>query len=283
MDKYEFELTDEIAAKINRYTRKKLDKSRIYAFPVILCDNEIDRDGERFSTAAIEKLAELFLGKTGIFDHEAKGRNQTARIFDTFVCKDESRKTSYGEDYTCLCARAYMVRNEHNAPLIEEIDAGIKKEVSVSCAVAKKVCSVCGRDIYKDPCSHIKGKSYGGVKCFISLEEPTDAFEWSFVAVPAQVSAGVAKRFAGREENADDSISAKTLDEHALMRAALEARAENLYILSGTDEAAAKAICKSSGVSELLEAIPRLSLIIAGGGTQLERKETIKNNSFKLK
>ncbi len=36
---------------------------------------------------------------------------------------------------------------------------------------------------------------YGEKLCFMELQEPTDAYEWSFVAVPAQRRAGVVKRF----------------------------------------------------------------------------------------
>ena len=35
--------------QINKYTRRELKEDEVYVFPVVLCDNEIDRDGERFS------------------------------------------------------------------------------------------------------------------------------------------------------------------------------------------------------------------------------------------
>ena len=37
--------------------------------------------------------------------------------------------------------------------------------------------------------------SYGGKLCYFTLKAPTDAYEWSFVAVPAQRKAGVMKSF----------------------------------------------------------------------------------------
>ena len=36
-------------ALINRWSRKALTAEEVYAFAVRLCDNEIDRDGERFT------------------------------------------------------------------------------------------------------------------------------------------------------------------------------------------------------------------------------------------
>lgn len=44
-------------AEINQYARSPLKREEVYAFTVTLCDNEIDRDGERFSREALETLA----------------------------------------------------------------------------------------------------------------------------------------------------------------------------------------------------------------------------------
>ena len=182
-------------AKINRYTRREFQPDEVYTFSVVLCDNEIDRDNERFTTEALQKLAVLFLGKTGIFNHSMEAQNQTARIYDCCVETDESRRTKAGEVYSRLAARAYLPRSEKNSDFILELDSGIKKEVSVGCAMGRAVCSVCGADLRRSVCEHKKGKSYGGKLCCPVLSEPTDAYEWSFVTVPAQREAGVIKSF----------------------------------------------------------------------------------------
>ena len=144
---------------------------------------------------ALNSLAGLFVGKTGIFDHNMKSKDQSARIYTAKVIADSSRKTADGEDYTYIEAKAYMVRTEKNKDLIAEIDAGIKKETSVGCAVRNISCSICGRNIKTEGCEHKKGNVYGGKLCCYLLSEPTDAYEWSFVAVPAQKNAGVIKAF----------------------------------------------------------------------------------------
>ena len=195
-----FDITDEVMQSINRFAVEPLTPEQVYCFSVNLCDNDIDRDFERFSDESLQELAKLFVGRTGIFDHDPKGAKQTARIFDAGVEDIGGRLTRDGKPYKVLRAKAYMVRTSANADLIREISGGIKKEVSVSCSVAKQVCSVCGSDRSKSACSHVKGKSYGGKLCFATLEGPTDAYEWSFVAVPAQVGAGVTKRFEARRE-----------------------------------------------------------------------------------
>lgn len=210
-------VTEEELSAINAFSRKKLTQEEVYVFPVTLCDNEIDRDFERFLPTALEKLASLFAGKTGIFDHNAKSTSQTARIFKTWVETDKSKRNSLGEPFCALKAKAYMVRTGENEALISEIEGGIKKEVSVSCAVSKAKCSICGADLRKRECDHSRGKRYSGRLCYAELSEPTDAYEWSFVAVPAQRGAGVTKSFDNEKyqtgnvieiiKNADGAVS----------------------------------------------------------------------------
>ncbi|EXM39695.1 hypothetical protein RASY3_07695 [Ruminococcus albus SY3] len=196
-------ITEEVLEKINGYAVGKLKSEQVYCFSVLLCDNDVDRDYERFSDEALDRLAVMFRGRTGIFDHDHRSRGQTARIYDTEVRSYPDRKTMDGRDYRALMGFAYMVRTEDNKSLIAEIEGGIKKEVSVGCSVAKRICSVCGADGAKGGCNHIKGRSYGGKLCYVELDEPMDAYEWSFVAVPAQRAAGVTKVYGEREVNAE--------------------------------------------------------------------------------
>lgn len=187
---------DELAL-INTYTRRPLTAEEVYVFSLTLCDNDVDRDGERFTVESLFALEKLFVGKTGIFDHEPSAKNQAARIFSCAATHDPGRKTAMGDAYFSLKARAYMPKTEENRALRESIDSGILKEVSVGCAVEKTLCSVCGQELAA--CAHRKGNVYGGKLCCGELVEPTDAYEWSFVAVPAQRSAGVTKE-ANRKE-----------------------------------------------------------------------------------
>ena len=185
-------------AAINRWTKTPLTAEQVYTFGVRLCDNQTDRDDEYFDRRGLEKLAELFVGKTGIFDHSWSARDQTARIYRTELVEEPGMVSEAGEPGCYLKGYAYMLRTEETAELIAQIEGGIKKEVSVSCAVSRCVCSICGNDINdRGLCSHVKGRIYEGKRCIVRLEEPSDAFEWSFVAVPAQRNAGVVKAYRG--------------------------------------------------------------------------------------
>lgn len=191
----------ELLVKLNKLTRREMTEDEVYIFPVVLCDNEIDRDTERFSETALNDMKTLFIGITGIFDHNPKGENQTARIFETELVTDKAIHNSLGEEYMYLKGYAYMVRTDANKNLISEIEGGIKKEVSVSCKASEQICSVCGADLTKKACIHRKGREYDGKLCYTILNKITDAYEWSFVAVPAQKKAGVTKSYTIDESN----------------------------------------------------------------------------------
>ncbi|MBR3972538.1 MAG: hypothetical protein IKJ99_01140 [Oscillospiraceae bacterium] len=172
---------------INVHAKAKLSAEQVYVFSLRLCDDSVDRDGERFDTAALPVLARLFIGKTGIVDHRWSAENQVARIFETQVVQED--RVSY------IKAWAYIRRGGANEEIIADIEAGIKKEVSVGCAMGRAVCSVCGSDY--GTCGHMKGEHYDGQLCCAILKEPMDAYEFSFVAVPAQPNAGVLKGLGG--------------------------------------------------------------------------------------
>ena len=181
---------------INRLARREMTAEEVYTFAVRLCDNQTDRDEEYFDRAALEQLAGLFVGKTGIFDHSWSAKDQTARLYRTELVEEPGVVTQAGEPGCYLKGYAYMLRTAENEALIREIEGGIKKEVSISCAVSRCVCSICGNDIHdRALCSHEKGRIYEGKRCMVKLENPTDAYEWSFVAVPAQRQAGVVKAY----------------------------------------------------------------------------------------
>ena len=168
---------------INAQAKAELTAEQVYVFSLRLCDDQIDRDMERFDTAALPALAQMFVGKTGIVDHKWSSDAQVARIFETQVMQEDG--------ITYIKAWAYIRRGGHAEEIIADIEAGIKKEVSVGCSMGMAICSICGKEY--GSCGHQKGEHYDGALCCAILKEPMDAYEFSFVAVPAQRDAGVIK------------------------------------------------------------------------------------------
>lgn len=266
----------EILDKINKFTRRAFTADELYVFSVILCDNEVDRDSERFSDDALDTLKNLFVGKTGISDHNPSTSNQTARIFDTEVVTDSEKNTKNGEAYKYLRAMAYMVRTEENRSLIAEIEGGIKKEVSISCTAAKRSCSVCGADKSEASCSHIRGRKYGGKLCHTVLGNITDAYEWSFVAVPAQVNAGVTKRYSS------DAFSAQPVTED-IIAAEEELRRDVrrlAYFAGGIQASEAAAVsAECMNARQLIALKKSYEKQLGKGGTELQLSDNSASHS----
>ena len=228
---------------VNRYTRREMQEDEVFLFDVVLCDNDIDRDLEAFSEQALCALKELLPGRTGLFDHAPSAKGQTARLFDTAIVRDAARKTRDGRPYTALHGRAYMVRTDSNADMIREIEGGIKKEVSIACACGSRRCSVCGGQ----QCSHVSGRIYGDKLCFRVLDEVHDAYEWSFVAVPAQRAAGVTKQYCRKEAGMMDQ------DREALLEEVEKQMRSEVLALCGQQGSVAKALTLAAEKMELTE------------------------------
>lgn len=185
---------------INKYTKKDLTPEDVYCFSITACDNEVDRDEDYFPDKSLEMLAKLFVGKTVITDHYRSAENQFARIYRCEV-EEKGEKTSYGATRKELRVDAYMLNNETNAATIDSIEGGILKEVSVGIRLGEYNCSLCHKSLhfdwstwgYKCDEGHVKGMDYKEGHCCGLMEKPKDAYELSFVAVPAQRGAGVRK------------------------------------------------------------------------------------------
>lgn len=178
-------------SKINAQALKELTEEDVFTFRVAACNDQIDREGEQFTLACLKGLAKLYVGKTVVRDHSWCSSAQMARIYDARVESIDGAN--------CLVLMAYMLRTEETAPVIAAIEGGILREVSVGCRTRKALCSICGTDRRQAWCAHRPGQEYDGKTCVIRLDDPTDAYEVSFCAVPAQPAAGVVKAYGGEE------------------------------------------------------------------------------------
>jgi hypothetical protein len=168
-----------------------------------------------FNLKALMDLKKLYPGKTMLKDHSRRADNQIARVYDTEIVQDANKKTELGELHTELIAKIFMIKTDSNKDLIAEIKGGIKKEVSTSTAPKNIVCNICNGDGRK--CRHWPGYEYtvedgtptGSKKrCKMLLDGAKEAYELSFVAVPAQPRAGTHKSVGFAKEAIEDETPA---------------------------------------------------------------------------
>lgn len=183
-------------ARINAHTLRELSGEEVFTFSLAACDNQIDRDDERFSDATLNELAQLYPGKPVLLDHNWSAKDQSGRVYAAEVREDETRA-----GVKRLILRCFVPRLESTKDFIEAIETGLKKECSVGCSVKARKCSICGEDYYGS-CLHIRGQDYDGRRCHVVLEGAEDAYEVSMVAVPTQKEAGIIK--SGEEKPRED-------------------------------------------------------------------------------
>lgn len=210
------ELSGDELTLINAQALRPLAAAEVFAFRLAACDTNIDRDFERFTEAALEQMAKLYVGKPVLRDHSWNSTCQAARVYAAGV-------ESAG-DGKRLVLRCYMPRTEGTAETIAAIESGVVRECSVGLRVHKSVCSICGAVQQKAMCRHYPGKEYGGKLCHFDLDDVTDAYEVSLVAVPAQPAAGVvkSKRYGGQEPPLEGEQESARARQRAYARLALE-------------------------------------------------------------
>lgn len=236
---------------INQYSIKELTPEDVYCFSVVLCDNDVDRDLEQFTDKTLEQLAVLFVGKTGISDHRWSSDRQIARLYRAEV-EETTEKNALGQPLKRLVGSAYMLQTETNQPFIDAIEGGIIKEVSIGCAISKNTCSICGEPFeldwrtWKYQCKngHEKGGIYDEGQCVCCLEDPVDAYEFSFVAVPAQKNAGVTKSSKDLD-SAFETLMAADLSRHGEQIKALLPRIQTALADAEDREARAKILAEN--------------------------------------
>ena len=143
----------------------------------------------------MEELAQKYVGRPVLRDHNWSAAAQTARVYAGSVEPGEE------EGVRRLVLRCYMPRSEQTAPTIAAIESGILRECSLGLSVKRALCSICGANQRETLCKHIQGREYDGQVCHMDLDGAADAYEVSMVAVPAQPAAGVikSKRYGGQE------------------------------------------------------------------------------------
>ena len=155
--------------------RNNINWRDYFIFKIILCNNEIDRDNEKFSIPVLFQIRDMAIGKTGILENDCdiNGRNSVARIFDCSVEYDRDSVTKDGEPLLYVQAHAFIDTNasNNNYSIVSKIKEGFYDEISVGCSIFK---------------SHkTLDKSNGVINSAITvIDSISDLYEWAIVQKP---------------------------------------------------------------------------------------------------
>lgn len=179
-------LDEDELALINRWTLEPLSAEGVFTFRLVACDDQVDRDYERFTPETLAGFAQMYPGKPVLRDHRWSADVQTARIYKATV----EPRDGGGSQLVLGC---FIPRIKQTEDTIAAIEGGLLRECSVGVVVAHRICSMCGNEYYSHDCSHIKGRTYDDRCCTVALDGAEDVYEVSLVPVPAQREAGVIK------------------------------------------------------------------------------------------
>lgn len=184
---------------INKCTLAPLKEEDVFVYKVVLCDNEVDRVGDKMSPEFLEAVASKIKGVVGLKDHDWSADNQLSRLYDAEVVTSETEVNSLGEPRMYVRGKAYTLSKYSD--YIQKINAGLLKEVSISFESEGDTCSICGCPTTKDfdgrACcknGHVAGYVYDGKLCYNNITKLKDILEWSLVPVPCQKGAGISKK-----------------------------------------------------------------------------------------
>lgn len=220
--------TDEQLAKINRMTKRPFKAEEVYTFKAKMIGDalipgryikldkslleEYDKDGQDGNVAYM--LNHRWTAWLGL--SYQKGVINLGRVYDSWLeeahdLPDES-VAQYGMVYI---PRDREKDGVNTNEVIESIEDGTLRDVSVGIGWTRSECSICGNDIRSSDCEHRLGKTYeeGGL-CYIVAKPPGDEFELSGVFAGAYPTAEAMSAGGGdREANEEGSMQVLAVED----------------------------------------------------------------------
>lgn len=265
----------EMMSTVNKFTLEDLKKEEVFIGKLLLAHNAIDRDGERFSERMLENFATTIPGKSFIDAHR-HGPPGFALFFDAKVIsmsKDEAYEKT-GEDLKLpptinevkfLKVYYYMLNNDANKDMVDNILAGIRRHVSIGFGAEE-------RSPVKDSQENVLYYEYRG---------KGEALEGSFVWLGAQPGATTTAKGAspasasseGANSDGDQTTKKSSLKKEEETE---EQKAMNKLFFKAlglSEDASETEVLKALGVNN--ERIKSLELIVAPLGDDVTA-ETVK-------
>ena len=177
--------TDTVAA-VNRYALRPLAHEKFVVFTMDLCNNRVDAHFSRFPDDELAKINRMVPGRPFMERHDTRGSLPRGTFFRSRVFRDVSG------DYVSVRPDVYVLANEENHSLINNIEGGVYRSTSIGFSFMHPECSICQKDIRS--CDHMPGRTYGDELCHYVMRDVVDVLEGSVVYWGSQGTGFVAAR-----------------------------------------------------------------------------------------
>ena len=203
---------DDTLALINQFALHPLSPDDVYVRRMVLANDHLDRDHERFSEEVLREFARTLPGKSFLVGHQ-HGAAPVGRFFHAEVMPaahpqqtpdcglqaaatpaPSSRSLESGARSLHLVASFYTVKTQDNEGFRQQIDGGVYSYVSLGFRCQQLLCDICGKDMKSSLCPHYPGKSYNGSAATGTWKGQAEALEASLVYLGAQFGAQFVKR-----------------------------------------------------------------------------------------
>jgi hypothetical protein len=149
-----------------------------------LCNSARDHEFSRFSLGALLEVAELLPGKPVLTGHNYRTLPE-GRFFNAQrVYRDLGQQK---DDSYWVRGDFYVPTTPRGNELVDYIDAGVYREVSLGWSCLRATCSLCGNDINdRNMCGHVPGEVYEAGICDYEFGGITKVLEGSLVFAGGQ-------------------------------------------------------------------------------------------------
>lgn len=207
--------TEEQLAKINRFAKRPFSAEEVFVFDTkmigdaLIPDRYIKLDKSLLETyvknVQAGDVAYMLNHRWANFFDSPKGVFLMGRVYDSYLAQSSDIE---GETVAQF-GSVYIHRNQERDgvktnEVIEAIEDGSLRDVSVGIGWTVSQCSICGQNYYSGKCEHLVGREYDGKLCYVIAKPPGDEFELSSVFAGAYPTAEVLSKFS--QENRMEEV-----------------------------------------------------------------------------
>lgn len=235
--------TEEQLAKINALTKRPFSAEEVFVFDTKMVGDalipgryiKLTRELLEVYTkdAQAGNVAFQLNHRWASFFDTPKGVFNMGRVFDSWLAEaDDVEGETVAQFGSVYIPRGRTKDGVSTDEVIQSIEDGSLRDVSVGIGWEVSECSICGESYFSRKCEHWAGREYDGKLCYIIAKPPGDQFELSGVFAGAYPTAEVLSemgRPAGMELVAEDE-ELKRLEEGTRILALYGRNNINLWV-----------------------------------------------------